>query len=111
MVCGVPGAITAVRRGLLVTTRYPLAPQEVGYQHGKTVFDVWCRSGVVEKMLKDRHQEDFRNTKSNDVSADGQEWVRTSALLPWRHRGHMPGAVSPALPAVSEYYGVSLSAS
>uniref|UniRef100_A0A8C9TCH5 lysophospholipase n=1 Tax=Scleropages formosus TaxID=113540 RepID=A0A8C9TCH5_SCLFO len=24
---------------------------EVGYQHGKTVFDVWCRSGVVEKML------------------------------------------------------------
>ncbi|XP_048876828.1 patatin-like phospholipase domain-containing protein 7 isoform X3 [Brienomyrus brachyistius] len=40
---------------------------EVGYQHGKTVFDVWCRSGVVEKMLKDRHQEDFRNTKSNNV--------------------------------------------
>uniref|UniRef100_A0A8B9GV02 lysophospholipase n=1 Tax=Astyanax mexicanus TaxID=7994 RepID=A0A8B9GV02_ASTMX len=31
---------------------------DVGYQHGKTVFDVWCRSGVVEKMLKDRHQED-----------------------------------------------------
>uniref|UniRef100_A0A673Z001 lysophospholipase n=1 Tax=Salmo trutta TaxID=8032 RepID=A0A673Z001_SALTR len=26
---------------------------EVGYQHGKTVFDVWSRSGVVEKMLKD----------------------------------------------------------
>uniref|UniRef100_A0A8C9Y414 lysophospholipase n=1 Tax=Sander lucioperca TaxID=283035 RepID=A0A8C9Y414_SANLU len=31
---------------------------EVGYQHGKTVFDVWIRSGVVEKMLKDRHQEE-----------------------------------------------------
>uniref|UniRef100_A0AAQ6A2N2 lysophospholipase n=1 Tax=Amphiprion ocellaris TaxID=80972 RepID=A0AAQ6A2N2_AMPOC len=31
---------------------------EVGYQHGKTVFDVWSRSGVVEKMLKDRHQEE-----------------------------------------------------
>uniref|UniRef100_A0A6Q2Z035 lysophospholipase n=1 Tax=Esox lucius TaxID=8010 RepID=A0A6Q2Z035_ESOLU len=27
---------------------------EVGYQHGKTVFDVWIRSGVVEKMMKDR---------------------------------------------------------
>ncbi len=41
--------------------------QEVGYQHGKTVFDVWSRSGVVEKMLKDRHQEAFHNTqiKSN----------------------------------------------
>ncbi|CAI5666654.1 unnamed protein product [Oreochromis niloticus] len=37
---------------------------EVGYQHGKTVFDVWRRSGVVEKMLKDRHQEEFHNTQS-----------------------------------------------
>uniref|UniRef100_A0A6Q2WS08 lysophospholipase n=1 Tax=Esox lucius TaxID=8010 RepID=A0A6Q2WS08_ESOLU len=32
---------------------------EVGYQHGKTVFDVWIRSGVVEKMMKDRHQEEY----------------------------------------------------
>uniref|UniRef100_A0A673YYV8 lysophospholipase n=1 Tax=Salmo trutta TaxID=8032 RepID=A0A673YYV8_SALTR len=40
---------------------------EVGYQHGKTVFDVWSRSGVVEKMLKDRHQEEFHNTHSNNV--------------------------------------------
>uniref|UniRef100_A0A3B4YEJ1 lysophospholipase n=1 Tax=Seriola lalandi dorsalis TaxID=1841481 RepID=A0A3B4YEJ1_SERLL len=38
---------------------------EVGYQHGKTVFDVWGRSGVVEKMLKDRHQ-DFHNTQSKN---------------------------------------------
>uniref|UniRef100_A0A8D0CXS3 lysophospholipase n=1 Tax=Sander lucioperca TaxID=283035 RepID=A0A8D0CXS3_SANLU len=37
---------------------------EVGYQHGKTVFDVWIRSGVVEKMLKDRHQEEFFNTQN-----------------------------------------------
>ncbi|KAI3362417.1 hypothetical protein L3Q82_012719, partial [Scortum barcoo] len=43
---------------------------EVGYQHGKTVFDVWSRSGVVEKMLKDRHQEEFYNTqcKNNVVT-------------------------------------------
>uniref|UniRef100_A0A8C9Y5L6 lysophospholipase n=1 Tax=Sander lucioperca TaxID=283035 RepID=A0A8C9Y5L6_SANLU len=39
---------------------------EVGYQHGKTVFDVWIRSGVVEKMLKDRHQEEFFNTQSKN---------------------------------------------
>ncbi|XP_069559841.1 patatin-like phospholipase domain-containing protein 7a isoform X2 [Brachyistius frenatus] len=39
---------------------------EVGYQHGKTLFDVWSRSGVVEKMLKDRHQEDFHNTQSKN---------------------------------------------
>nr|XP_036863395.1 patatin-like phospholipase domain-containing protein 7 [Manis javanica] len=27
---------------------------EAGYQHGRTVFDVWRRSGVLEKMLQDR---------------------------------------------------------
>lgn len=27
---------------------------EVGYQHGRTVFDIWCRSGVLDKMLQDR---------------------------------------------------------
>uniref|UniRef100_A0A8C1HL32 lysophospholipase n=1 Tax=Cyprinus carpio carpio TaxID=630221 RepID=A0A8C1HL32_CYPCA len=40
---------------------------EVGYQYGKTVFDVWCRSGVVEKMMKDRHQEEFHKTQSNNL--------------------------------------------
>uniref|UniRef100_A0A672QX91 lysophospholipase n=1 Tax=Sinocyclocheilus grahami TaxID=75366 RepID=A0A672QX91_SINGR len=39
----------------------------LGYQHGKTVFDVWCRSGVVEKMMKDRHQEEFHKTQSNSL--------------------------------------------
>ncbi|KAG8518611.1 Patatin-like phospholipase domain-containing protein 7, partial [Galemys pyrenaicus] len=27
---------------------------EVGYRHGRTVFDIWGRSGVLEKMLQDR---------------------------------------------------------
>ncbi|XP_067598603.1 patatin-like phospholipase domain-containing protein 7 isoform X2 [Pseudorca crassidens] len=27
---------------------------EVGYQHGRTVFDIWGRSGMMEKMLQDR---------------------------------------------------------
>uniref|UniRef100_A0A672HEZ4 lysophospholipase n=1 Tax=Salarias fasciatus TaxID=181472 RepID=A0A672HEZ4_SALFA len=36
---------------------------EVGYQHGKTLFDVWQRSGVVDSMLKDRHQEEFHKTR------------------------------------------------
>ncbi|XP_072227349.1 patatin-like phospholipase domain-containing protein 7 isoform X2 [Leuresthes tenuis] len=39
---------------------------EVGYQHGKTVFDVWSRSGVIDKMMKDRHQEEFHNTQSKN---------------------------------------------
>ncbi|XP_068270188.1 patatin-like phospholipase domain-containing protein 7 isoform X4 [Nyctibius grandis] len=29
---------------------------EVGYQHGKTVFNVWCRSEVLDKMLRDRQE-------------------------------------------------------
>ncbi|XP_076854368.1 patatin-like phospholipase domain-containing protein 7 isoform X2 [Brachyhypopomus gauderio] len=40
---------------------------DVGYQHGKTVFDVWCRSGVVDTMLKDRHQEEFHRSRSTNV--------------------------------------------
>lgn len=44
----------------------------MGYQHGKTVFDVWSRSGVVEKMLKDRHQEEFYNTQSKNNVREGK---------------------------------------
>uniref|UniRef100_A0A3Q4H8L3 lysophospholipase n=1 Tax=Neolamprologus brichardi TaxID=32507 RepID=A0A3Q4H8L3_NEOBR len=40
---------------------------EVGHQHGKTLFDVWQRSGVVDSMLKDRHQEEFHKTKTGHV--------------------------------------------
>uniref|UniRef100_A0A8B9ZJV8 lysophospholipase n=1 Tax=Anas platyrhynchos TaxID=8839 RepID=A0A8B9ZJV8_ANAPL len=40
---------------------------EVGYQHGKTVFGVWCRSGVLDKMLKDRQE--TCKSKTSDVSA------------------------------------------
>lgn len=40
---------------------------ELGYQHGKTLFDVWQRSGVVDSMLKDRHQEEFHRTRTGHV--------------------------------------------
>ncbi|KAJ8005902.1 hypothetical protein DPEC_G00122720 [Dallia pectoralis] len=40
---------------------------EVGYQHGKTVFEVWSRSGVVDKMMKDRRQEELHKTNSGNV--------------------------------------------
>ncbi|XP_068617025.1 patatin-like phospholipase domain-containing protein 7 [Brachionichthys hirsutus] len=42
---------------------------EVGYQHGKMLFSVWQRSGVVDSMLKDRHQE-ARRTTPGHVSAN-----------------------------------------
>ncbi|XP_069435749.1 patatin-like phospholipase domain-containing protein 7 isoform X2 [Ovis canadensis] len=38
---------------------------EVGYQHGRTVFDIWGRSGVLEKMLQDR--QGTSKTKASDV--------------------------------------------
>ncbi|XP_076835552.1 patatin-like phospholipase domain-containing protein 7a [Brachyhypopomus gauderio] len=40
---------------------------EVGYQHGKTLFDVWHRSSVVDKMLRDRRQEEFHNTHGKNM--------------------------------------------
>uniref|UniRef100_A0A8C6M528 lysophospholipase n=1 Tax=Nothobranchius furzeri TaxID=105023 RepID=A0A8C6M528_NOTFU len=40
---------------------------EVGYQHGKTLFDLWHRNSVVDSMLKDRHQEEFHKTKTGHV--------------------------------------------
>ncbi|XP_056288495.1 patatin-like phospholipase domain-containing protein 7a isoform X3 [Pseudoliparis swirei] len=56
---------------------------EVGYQHGKTVFDVWTRSGVVDKMLKDRHQEEFHNTqrKNNVLSCPNASFTDLAEIV------------------------------
>uniref|UniRef100_A0A8C9Y782 lysophospholipase n=1 Tax=Sander lucioperca TaxID=283035 RepID=A0A8C9Y782_SANLU len=54
---------------------------EVGYQHGKTLFDVWQRSGVVDSMLKDRHQEEFHKTKTGHVSANYRHNRHSSVYL------------------------------
>nr|XP_009668718.1 PREDICTED: neuropathy target esterase [Struthio camelus australis] len=32
---------------------------DVGYQHGKVVFDGWSRGDIIEKMVKDRRSADF----------------------------------------------------
>uniref|UniRef100_A0A8C2U209 lysophospholipase n=1 Tax=Coturnix japonica TaxID=93934 RepID=A0A8C2U209_COTJA len=40
---------------------------EVGYQHGKTVFGVWSRSGVLDKMLRDKH-ETYKTKTSDSVN-------------------------------------------
>lgn len=53
--------------GLDFSNDFFLLLQDVGYQHGKTVFDVWCRSGVRETMLKDQHQEEFHKSRSTNV--------------------------------------------
>ncbi|KAL8168620.1 UNVERIFIED_CONTAM: Neuropathy target esterase [Gekko kuhli] len=40
---------------------------DVGYQHGKVVFDGWCRGDIIEKMVQDRHSADFYESKRMDV--------------------------------------------
>ncbi|XP_078498232.1 patatin-like phospholipase domain-containing protein 7 isoform X2 [Lissotriton helveticus] len=39
---------------------------DVGYQHGKTVFSVWSRSGVIDKMIED--QQDTGKSKTSDLN-------------------------------------------
>lgn len=46
----------------------PLSPQDVGYEHGKLVFEGWSRGDVIEKMVKDRRSADFYESKRMDVS-------------------------------------------
>ncbi|NWU73583.1 PLPL6 esterase, partial [Pterocles burchelli] len=52
---GAPGHLWAVSR------------QDVGYQHGKVVFDGWSRGDIIEKMVKDRRSADFYESKRMDV--------------------------------------------
>ncbi|XP_044278223.1 patatin-like phospholipase domain-containing protein 6 isoform X3 [Varanus komodoensis] len=40
---------------------------DVGYQHGKVVFDGWSRGDIMEKMVKDWHSADFYESKRMDV--------------------------------------------
>ncbi|XP_051516696.1 patatin-like phospholipase domain-containing protein 7 [Myxocyprinus asiaticus] len=54
---------------------------DVGYRHGKTVFDVWCRSGVREKMLKDQHQEEFYKTKTNVVTCPNASFTDLAEIV------------------------------
>ncbi|XP_057674856.1 patatin-like phospholipase domain-containing protein 7a isoform X3 [Corythoichthys intestinalis] len=73
---------------------------EVGYQHGKTVFDVWRRSGVVEKMLKDRHQEEFHNTqcKNNVLTCPNASFTDLAEIV------SRIEPVKPALVDESDYH-------
>ncbi|XP_063066294.1 patatin-like phospholipase domain-containing protein 7 isoform X2 [Engraulis encrasicolus] len=54
---------------------------EVGYQHGKTVFDVWCRSGVVDKMMRDWHQEEFHNTQTNVLTCPNASFTDLAEIV------------------------------
>lgn len=57
-----------------------LSPQDVGYQHGKVVFDGWSRGDIIEKMVKDRRSADFYESKRMDVSRGGRGVRRWQGL-------------------------------
>ncbi|KAI2664770.1 Patatin-like phospholipase domain-containing protein 7 [Labeo rohita] len=54
---------------------------DVGFQHGKTVFDVWCRSGVRETMLKDQHQEEFHKSRSTNVTCPNASFTDLAEIV------------------------------
>ncbi|CAM4543410.1 unnamed protein product [Leuciscus chuanchicus] len=54
---------------------------DVGYRHGKTVFDVWCRSGVRETMLKDQHQEEFHKSRSTNVTCPNASFTDLAEIV------------------------------
>lgn len=77
--------------------------QEVGYQHGRTVFDIWGRSGVLEKMLQDR--QGTSKTKASDVSARAGGRAPAEAhplvpVLPLRHLAPLLGQSGGQVPPV-----------
>ncbi|XP_021269320.1 patatin-like phospholipase domain-containing protein 7 [Numida meleagris] len=53
---------------------------EVGYQHGKTVFGVWSRSGVLEKMLRDR-QETYKTKTSDNVTCPSTSFTDLAEIV------------------------------
>ncbi|XP_066564177.1 patatin-like phospholipase domain-containing protein 6 isoform X3 [Amia ocellicauda] len=40
---------------------------DVGYQHGKVVFNGWSRGDIIDNMLKDRRSADFNESKKTDT--------------------------------------------
>ncbi|XP_067295136.1 patatin-like phospholipase domain-containing protein 7 [Pseudorasbora parva] len=54
---------------------------DVGFQHGKTVFDVWCRSGVRETMLRDQHQEEFHKSRRTNVTCPNASFTDLAEIV------------------------------
>lgn len=84
-----------------------LSPQDVGYQHGKVVFDGWSRGDIIEKMVKDRRSADFYESKRMDVSRGGTgvcrwQWLHgTCPRASWHgppKPSHLLSSFCPSLP-------------
>uniref|UniRef100_A0A096NWM3 Patatin like domain 7, lysophospholipase n=1 Tax=Papio anubis TaxID=9555 RepID=A0A096NWM3_PAPAN len=67
---------------------------EVGYQHGRTVFDIWGRSGVLEKMLRDQQGPSKR--PSSEVSAGARTTPSSPGHAQLPRPRPVPQATGPA---------------
>ncbi|NXJ72552.1 PLPL6 esterase, partial [Rostratula benghalensis] len=71
--------------------------QDVGYQHGKVVFDGWSRGDIIEKMVKDRRSADFYESKRMDFL--------TCPSAGFTDLAEIVSRIEPAKPYLSDGYG------
>ncbi|XP_067868843.1 patatin-like phospholipase domain-containing protein 7 isoform X2 [Heterodontus francisci] len=54
---------------------------EVGYQHGKTLFELWNRSGVIDNILKDRPIDNVAKTRPSDVTCPNTSFTDLAEIV------------------------------
>ncbi|XP_055516324.1 patatin-like phospholipase domain-containing protein 7 isoform X1 [Leucoraja erinacea] len=54
---------------------------EVGYQHGKTLFELWNRNGVIDKILKDRPIDQVAKTRPSDVTCPNTTFTDLAEIV------------------------------
>ncbi|XP_051893440.1 patatin-like phospholipase domain-containing protein 7 [Pristis pectinata] len=54
---------------------------EVGYQHGKTLFELWNRNGVIDNMLKDRPIDNVAKTRPSDVTCPNTTFTDLAEIV------------------------------
>ncbi|NXA15884.1 PLPL6 esterase, partial [Sapayoa aenigma] len=72
-------------------------PIDVGYQHGKVVFEAWRQGDIIEKMVKDRLSADFYESKRMDVL--------TCPSAGFTDLAEIVSRIEPAQPPLSDGYG------
>ncbi|XP_048469787.1 patatin-like phospholipase domain-containing protein 7 isoform X2 [Rhincodon typus] len=54
---------------------------EVGYQHGKTLFELWSRSGVIDNILKDRPIDNVTKAWPSDVTCPNASFTDLAEIV------------------------------
>ncbi|XP_050163591.1 patatin-like phospholipase domain-containing protein 6 isoform X2 [Myiozetetes cayanensis] len=70
---------------------------DVGYQHGRVVFEAWRQGDVIDKMVRDRRSADFYESKRMDVL--------TCPSAGFTDLAEIVSRIEPAKPCLSDGYG------